>query len=109
MRFGNSSCVTAKSGDYPVFSTLVKSLQVHLLKKKKKIIANQKLFIHNRIFKDYFWARGQQAFSIKSQTKYFRICGPNDLYSTNVAVDSRYTNKLDCDQEKLYLRTQRWI
>lgn len=78
-------------------------------KKKKKIIANQKLFIHNRVFKDYFWARGQQAFSIKSQTKYFRICGPNDLYSTNVAVDSRYTNKLDCDQEKLYLRTQRWI
>ena len=109
MHFGNSSCVTAKSGDYPVFSTLVKSLQVHLLKKKKKIIANQKLFIHNRVFKDYFWARGQQAFSIKSQTKYFRICGPNDLYSTNVAVDSRYTNKLDCDQEKLYLRTQRWI
>ena len=109
MHFGNSSCVTAKSGDYPVFSTLVKSLQVHLLKKKKKIIANQKLFIHNRVFKDYFWARGQQAFSIKSQTKYFRICGPNDLYSTNVAVDSRYTNKLDCDQEKVYLRTQRWI
>ena len=34
--FGNSSCVTAKSGDYPVFSMLVKSLQVHLLKKKKK-------------------------------------------------------------------------
>ena len=36
MCFGNSSCVTTHSGDNPVFSTSIKSLQIHLLPKKKK-------------------------------------------------------------------------
>ena len=73
------------------------------------IAANEKWFIHSRVFKDYLGQGSASLFCKRPDSKYFRICGPNGLYSKNVAIESRKINELECDQEKLYLKTQRQI